>query len=107
LENLPDILEPRGKIRIYFGLSQPLTEIGNYEESLKYCKEGIEYCLNHELMYLLSSLYYQCGENLIKLSRKEEGLQFLDKAIYILQLQENKKFIKIIENEKDKLLNRW
>jgi tetratricopeptide (TPR) repeat protein len=107
LENLPDILEPRGKIRVYFGLSQPLTEIGRYDESLEYCKKGIEYCVSQELMFLLASLYYQSGENLIKLGRKSEGARYLDKALYILELQENRKFIKIVENEKDKLLNEW
>ncbi|RTR29580.1 tetratricopeptide repeat protein [Robertmurraya yapensis] len=107
LENLPDILDPRGKIRVYFGLSQALTEVGKFEESLEYCKKGIEYCITHELIYLLSSLYYQSGENLIKLSRKEEGIQYINSAIYILKVQENKKFIKIIENEKDKLLQEW
>lgn len=106
-ESLPDILDPRGKIRVYFGLAQALTEVCQYEESLIYCKTGIEYCITHELIYLLSSLYYQTGENLIKLFRKEEGLEYLDRAIYILKVQENKKFIKIIENEKDKLLHQW
>lgn len=107
LENLPEILEPRGKLRVYFGIAQTLTEIGRFEESLEYCKKGIEYCFNQELLYLLPSLYYQSGENLIKLNRKSEGIQYIEKAIYLLELQENKKFIKIIENEKDKLLLEW
>lgn len=104
-ENLPDILEPRGKIRVYFGLTQALTEIGEYEESLQYSKEAIKFCLSQELLFLLAHLYYQCGENLIKLTRKEEGIQYIENAIYIAELQENNKLSKIIENEKDKLIS--
>lgn len=104
-ENLPDILEPRGKIRVYFGLAQTLTEVKKFEESLEYCKKGIEFCLNQEFLFLLVHLYYQSGENQIKLQRKEEGIQNIEKAIYLSKLQENKKLSKMIENEKDKLLS--
>ncbi|WP_019154870.1 hypothetical protein [Robertmurraya massiliosenegalensis] len=107
LETLPDILEPRGKIRVYFGLAQALTEIGEYVESLQFCKLGIDYCITQELLYLLPSLYYQSGENLIKLSRIDDGVEHINKAIYLLELQENIKFIEIMKNERDKLLSEW
>ncbi|MEK4146974.1 hypothetical protein NST02_07900 [Robertmurraya sp. FSL W8-0741] len=107
LENLPDILEPRGKIRVYFGLAQTFTEIEEYEESLQYSKKGIEFCITQDLMFLLAHLYYQCGENLIKMYRKEEGIAYIEKAVYLSKLQENEKIIEIIENEKDKLLSQW
>ncbi|MGG0717357.1 tetratricopeptide repeat protein [Robertmurraya massiliosenegalensis] len=107
LENLPDILEPRGKIRVYFGLAQTLTEIGEYAESFQFSREGIDFCITQDLMFLLAHLYYQCGENLIKMYQKEEGLQYIEKAIYMSKLQENEKISEIIENEKDKLLSQW
>lgn len=106
LEKLPHILESRGKVRILFGLSQALTEIGEYQESLVYCQKGIDICIHEEIQYLFANLHYQSGENYIKLGNKEKGKEFLQKAIYILQLQKNDKFIQIIETEMEKSLNK-
>ncbi|UOE55187.1 helix-turn-helix transcriptional regulator [Bacillus sp. CMF12] len=106
LEKLPHILESRGKVRILFGLSQALTEIGEFQESLVYCQKGIEICIHEEIQYLFANLHYQSGENYIKFGNKEKGIEFLQKAIYILQLQRNDKFIQIIESEMEKLLNK-
>ncbi|KON86236.1 hypothetical protein AF332_04940 [Sporosarcina globispora] len=106
LEKLPHILESRGKVRILFGLSQALTEVGEFQESLVYCKKGIDICIHEEIQYLFANLHYQSGENYIKLGNQEKGIEFLQKAIYILQLQKNDKFIQIIESEMEKLLNK-
>ncbi|WP_232233728.1 helix-turn-helix domain-containing protein [Bacillus sp. J33] len=106
LEKLPHILESRGKVRILFGLSQALTEIGEFEESLVYCQKGIDICIHEEILYLFANLHYQCGENYIKLGNEEIGKEHLQKSIYILQLQRNEKFIKIVKSEMEKLLNK-
>lgn len=104
LQSLPDLLEPRIQVKALFGLAQSLTELGQYEKSLEYCNQGIELCVNQELLYLLASLYYQAGENLIRMGKKEDGIQSIEHAINLLKIQDNKKFINIIETERDKLL---
>ncbi|URM33393.1 helix-turn-helix transcriptional regulator [Cytobacillus firmus] len=105
MEKLPHILESRGKVRVLFGLSQALTEMGDFEESLYYCEKGIEICIHEEIMYLFANLHYQSGENLIKLGQKEKGQEYILKSIYILRLQQNENFIQIVEKEMEKLLN--
>ncbi len=104
LEKLPYILEPKGKLKALFGLSQALTETEEYNESLIYCQKGIDLCINEELLYLFANFHYQAGENHIKLGNKEKGREFLNESIYILKMQKNDKFIKIIETEMEKLL---
>jgi tetratricopeptide (TPR) repeat protein len=103
-EKLPHTLEPKGKVRLLFGLSQSLTEVGDYKQSIFYCQKGINLCLHEETLYLCANLHYQYGENLVKLGEKEAGKEFLKKSISILQLQKNEKLITIIEQEMEKML---
>lgn len=104
-DKLPHILDIRGKVRLLFGISQSLTDIGKYEESLYYCKVGMDLCLHEEILYLCANLHYQYGENLVRLGQKEEGLEFINKSISILQLQRNEKLIKIVEFEMERLFS--
>lgn len=105
LEQLPYILDAKGKLKVLFGLSQALTEIEEYNESLIYCQKGIDLCINEELLYLFANFHYQVGENHVKLGNIEKGREFLEESINILKTQKNDKFIKIIETELVKLFN--
>lgn len=106
LDKLPYILDPKAKLRIFFGMSQALTEIGQYEESLHYSNKGIDLCIQFELLYLLSDFHYQSGENNIKLGRIETGKQLLYESIHLQKLQRNDKMASIIKEEMEKLLNK-
>lgn len=87
-----------------FGLTQVLTEEGQYAESLTYSMKGLNLCLHDEQLFLLAEFHYQTGENYIKLGNKEEGKQYIERSIEILLLEKNEKFATLFKKELDKLL---
>ncbi|WP_075983008.1 helix-turn-helix domain-containing protein [Bacillus massilinigeriensis] len=105
LDQLPHILNPKVKIRVLFGLSQVFTQLGQYNESLIYCQQGINLCINEESLYCLNEFYYQTGENLIKLGEIEKGKASFEKCLFLLKLENKTKIISLIEKEMDKLLS--
>lgn len=106
LDKLPNIVDPKSKLRAMFALSQALTYIGEFEESLKYSKKGIDHCIQYETLYLFSEFYYQTGENLIELGEKELGTNYINTAIDFLRIQNNEHLANYIEQELEKLLNK-
>lgn len=106
LENLPTLLDPKVKLRILFGLSQALTEEGEYHESLKYSKQGIDICVEEELLYLFAECHYQTGENYFKLGDVAKGRNYVEEAIHLCYLTKQVKMAEIIQVELEKMLNR-
>ncbi len=106
LDRLPNIIDPRSKLRVMFALSQALTHIKEFEESLKYSKKGIELCIQYETLYLFSEFHYQTGENYIELGEKELGTNYINTSINFLKTQKNDYLVKYIEQELEKLLNK-
>ncbi|MFC3884600.1 helix-turn-helix domain-containing protein [Bacillus songklensis] len=104
LKYLPQIKNEKIKIRILYGLSRTLTEMGEYKESLVYSERGIHLCISCESLYLFGELHYQSGCNLIKMQQKEKGTQYLEKAIFIFGLEKNEKFVALVKQQMKKLL---
>ncbi|MED3554239.1 hypothetical protein [Cytobacillus praedii] len=106
LDRLPTIIDPRSKLRVMFALSQALTYIGEFKESLKYSKKGIEHCIQYETLFLFSEFHYQTGENYIELGEKELGTNYIKTSINFLRTQNNEFLANYIEQELEKLLNK-
>ncbi|MDZ5471885.1 hypothetical protein SM124_09000 [Bacillus sp. 31A1R] len=106
LEKLPNIVDDRVVLKVLFSLSQVLSELGSFEESLQYSKKGISHCINKELLYLFAEFHYQTGENYIKLEEIEKGKNYIEESIKILKLQGNEIFAQIFQEELEKLLSR-
>ena len=104
LDKLPHILNSKVRIRVLFGLSQVFTELGHYEESLKYCQKGIDLCINEESLYCFNEFYYQMGENYIRLGEIDRGKKYLDECLHLLKLENKKRLLEIMEKEVEKLL---
>lgn len=92
------------KIRVLYGLSKLLTDVERYEESLKYCEEGIGICKKQETLYILGELFYQCGENYAKLGNSSAATSYFDRAIQVFDIQENKSFIDLVKQYRTELL---
>ncbi|WNS75232.1 hypothetical protein RRV45_20535 [Bacillus sp. DTU_2020_1000418_1_SI_GHA_SEK_038] len=105
IDKLPHILNMKGKLRILFGLSQALTGLNEYENSISYCQEGLNLCINEELLYLFNEFHYQIGHNYVKLGEIEKGKYYLDECLHLLKLERKTKLLSIMESEIDKLLN--
>lgn len=92
------------KVRLLYGLSKLLTDLGRYLESLDYCKEGIQICKKHEMLYLLGELYYQYGENCAMLGDFHNAEISFDKSIRTFDIQDNHEFIRLVKQLRDDLL---
>ncbi|WP_449621345.1 helix-turn-helix domain-containing protein [Robertmurraya sp. Marseille-Q9965] len=106
IDKIPYVFNTKVKIRILFGLSQVYTELGEYEESIKYCQNGINLCINSDSLYGLNELHYQMGENYIKLGEVEKGEEYIDECLHLLKLEKKYHLIEIIQQERDKLLSK-
>lgn len=86
------------KIRILYGLSKSLTAVKQYKKSIDFIKEGIQLCIQNELMYLLGELYYQQGVNWYFLNNRENALKFMKKASMVFEIQGNYSFLEFVNN---------
>ncbi|KAB2336553.1 helix-turn-helix transcriptional regulator [Cytobacillus depressus] len=104
IEKLPHILNIKGKLRILFGLSQALTELGELEKSLSYSQKGLNLCINEELLFLLNEFHYQIGENYVKMGQLDKGKYYLDECLHLLELEGKTNLLRIMKSEIDKIL---
>jgi len=105
IEKLPALAEPQIRLRALFGLSQSLSRLNKFEESLIYSEKGIKQCINDEVLYLLGEFLYQAASNNLALDNKDLGIDYLTKALHIFNLQENTAFSNFVLNELEKLSN--
>ncbi|MDQ0273935.1 hypothetical protein [Cytobacillus purgationiresistens] len=105
LQRLPSLVDPKVKIRILFGFSQSLTEEGEYERSLTYCQQGINLCIEVELLYLLAELHYQSGENFIKLGEVKTGKHYIEKSLFLCDLTKHEKMGVLMKAELTKMIS--
>lgn len=104
IDLLPLLSDRNIKIRILYGLSKCLTDMKKFEESISYCKLGEKLCIENETLYLLGELIYQIGNNLVKSNIRNTGIEYLDKAITVFEIQKKYSFIEIINQEKENLV---
>lgn len=85
------------ELKILFGLSQTLTYLGEYNESKSYSLQAISICVKRNTLYMLPDSYYQTGNNLVKLNRKEEGLSYIQTAKTLFEIQGNTNMVNIVK----------
>ncbi|MCM3619208.1 helix-turn-helix transcriptional regulator [Sutcliffiella horikoshii] len=95
--------DPTIKIKILYNKSKTLTRLQMLEESTKSCKEAIKWCVKHNSMYALGSLYYHIGYNYSLLLNNDIAIEYFNKSIQIFMIQENKVFVKHIKEKIDEL----
>ncbi|WP_216827655.1 helix-turn-helix domain-containing protein [Alkalihalobacterium elongatum] len=99
LKKLPVVQDKSIRIRILFNFAKTLSKNGNYQSSLEQVDQGIRLCIEHEIMCLFGELHFQKGKNLNSLGHKQEGLQYLEKAKTIFDLEGNEQFADIVKRE--------
>lgn len=103
IDHLPTLTEPRVRLRALFGLSQSLSRLGLYQESLVYSEKGIDQCINDEVLYLLGEFFYQSGINNIQIGDVHSATKFLTKSLQLFNIQENKNLGNVVEDLLEKL----
>ncbi|GGP09026.1 helix-turn-helix domain-containing protein [Oceanobacillus neutriphilus] len=97
LEEMEEMDDFETELKILFGLSQTLTYLGEYNESKSYSLRAISICVKRNTLYMLPDSYYQTGNNLVKLNRKEEGLGYIQTAKTLYEVQGNTKMVNIVK----------
>ncbi|WP_096437802.1 helix-turn-helix domain-containing protein [Alteribacter populi] len=85
------------EVKILFGLSQSLTHLELYSDSLFYSNQAITINIQRKSMYLLVECYYQSGFNLSQLNKYNDALEFLNNSSFIFNIQKNEKLVDIVE----------
>ncbi|MGG0718428.1 tetratricopeptide repeat protein [Robertmurraya massiliosenegalensis] len=104
IKEVPKLSSAAIEIRLLFGLSQLLTDIEKFEESLTYCEKGIKLCNKSETLYIFGEFLYQRGENLARLGKYNEARQSLEQSIKVFEMQNNTVLIQSVKENQDRLL---
>ncbi|PJK16173.1 hypothetical protein CQS04_09675 [Chryseomicrobium excrementi] len=90
--------------KVYYNLAKVITMQGKYEESIKYCQEGISYSENMESISVLGELYFQIGLNYEKMQDYKQALLWLKKSQEIYKVKvRNPKWLTIITDKIDEV----
>ncbi|KON83629.1 hypothetical protein AF331_15735 [Rossellomorea marisflavi] len=87
------------KTRIYYHTARILTRLGEYEESLNYCREGLKWTITQERLFGIAQLNYQIGYNLELQGKPVEALPYFQKGRNYFQIQKNKKLVEFIDRK--------
>jgi transcriptional regulator with XRE-family HTH domain len=98
LQLLPHLNDYTIKTRLYYNLARVLTRLDRIEDSYKYCKDAIKWCLHKDSIYLLGELHYHTGYNLELLNKREQAKIYMEKAIIVFELQNDDKYTQFIKN---------
>jgi len=101
VKQLPYLNDITIQTRLYYNIGRVLTRQKEFTESIQYCKEGIDWCIKKESLYLLGELHYHTGYNYELLRNPTKAIQLMEKAQLIFELQHDERFLNFI-NEKIK-----
>ncbi|WP_347321587.1 helix-turn-helix domain-containing protein [Rossellomorea sp. RS05] len=87
------------KTRLYYHTARIITRLGDYDESIKYCKEGLKWTISEERLYGIAQLNYQIGYNFELKGNDEEALSYFQKGRDYFQIQKNARFVDFIDKK--------
>ncbi|RBP04738.1 helix-turn-helix domain-containing protein [Rossellomorea aquimaris] len=103
IEALPHLTDYTIKTRLYYNIARVLTRLGDIDQSTKYCKDAIDWCILKDNMYLLGELHYHIGYNYELQGKLAEAEKYMQKALIVFELQGDDKFIQYIRRKIEKL----
>ncbi|MDC3413188.1 helix-turn-helix domain-containing protein [Terrihalobacillus insolitus] len=95
----PNLSDIKIKLKIIYNLSKIYTDLIFVEKSIDLCKKGMQICIENESSFLLAEFHYQVGRNYLISGNENEGLQYWNSTLNLLDIQENQALIKFIKNE--------
>ncbi|MCA1065408.1 helix-turn-helix domain-containing protein [Rossellomorea sp. AcN35-11] len=103
IQALPHLTDYTIKTRLYYNIARVLTRLEEIDQSTKYCKDAIDWCILKDNMYLLGELHYHIGYNYELQGKLEDAERFMQKALIVFELQGDDKFIQYIRRKIEKL----
>lgn len=94
-----EITDRRVEIRLYYGLAKSLFKNQSYDESIDYCKKGINVCINEEILYLLGELYYEQGQNYQAFKKIQLAHNAYSTARQLFQIGRRPAFVEVVDEK--------
>ena len=101
LQALPYINDKTVKTRILYNIARIQSRLGQFAESSKSCDKGIKWCLEQDQLYLLAELHYHLGYNLELQKDIPRAMDYLNKSMFLFELQGNRRFSSMIKDKID------
>jgi transcriptional regulator with XRE-family HTH domain len=103
IETLPHLSDYTIKTRLYYNIARVLTRLEDINQSTRYCKDAIDWCILKDNMYLLGELHYHIGYNYELQGKLCDAQTYMQKALIVFELQGDDKFIQYIRKKIDSL----
>jgi transcriptional regulator with XRE-family HTH domain len=84
--------------RVCYNLARVLSKAKEYDRSISFCRQGIDWCKKYQLLYLLGELYFQTGLNYKRMEDLERSKNYFIKAIPVLELLDKQHLVDHINN---------
>ena len=105
LNQLPYIQDDTIKSRLYFNVARVLTSMSKYDASIAYCKEGIDWVIEKDNLYLLAHFHYHIGYNYELQKNFSLATSYMKDALMIFQLVKDYRYTQYIQDKIDSFQN--
>ncbi|MCM3619808.1 helix-turn-helix transcriptional regulator [Sutcliffiella horikoshii] len=95
----PLVKSPRIYLRYCYTLARAYTRVTQYHESIKLCKEGIDYCISEQSLMVFGEFHYQIGYNYELMEEWPAASQYYNEARTIFRLNRNTNYDNILEDK--------
>ncbi|KAB7671805.1 helix-turn-helix domain-containing protein [Bacillus sp. B1-b2] len=99
LTHIPHLQDDTIKSRLLFNIAKALTEQGKYESSISYCKEGIDWVIQKDNLYLFAHFHYHIGYNYELQKNYAQAASYMKDALMIFQLVKDYRYIDYIQDK--------
>lgn len=101
LKNIPYLQDDTIKSRLYFNIAKSLTDLKQYEKSITFCKDGIDWAINKDNLYLLAHFHYHIGYNYELQDNFTLASRYMKEALMIFQLVKDNRYTDYIQHKID------
>jgi transcriptional regulator with XRE-family HTH domain len=105
LDVIPHLADYTIKTRLYYNIARVHTRMQKFDESIKFCKEAIKWGIQMDNMFALGELHYHIGYNYELKGNLELSKTYFKKALTVFELQDDDKYIHIINTKIKELTN--
>ncbi|WP_445488835.1 helix-turn-helix domain-containing protein [Niallia sp. 03133] len=102
LNHIPYLQDDTIKCRLYFNIAKSLTDLKQYDTSISYCKEGIDWSIEKDNLYLLAHFHYHIGYNYELQEQFQLASDYMKEALLIFHLVKDNRYTDYIQNKIDK-----
>ncbi|WP_456277492.1 helix-turn-helix domain-containing protein [Bacillus sp. AK128] len=89
IRHSPVVINIKVKIRLLYNLAKVSSTVGEYEESVNCCIDGINICKRNSYYYLLGEFYYQLGVNYFFKEEYSSSKETILKAIKVFDVNDD------------------